>query len=148
MKDLVVGFFYFIFSFLITSWFILESPLYISSHQMILSASIAGGKWLLQILLALFIKKKKSYSFIREIGFVCLVGSIALLPYSFSSVWGFNDHVTFFIVSLVVAVLLMIPFYYRAIKRIGYELRWWFYWLCSLALAITLQITWVFDLFS
>ena len=147
MQNLFAGFIYFISSFLLTGWFILESPLYISNKQMFLSASIAGGKWLIQILSALAKKKSKSFVFIREIGLVCLIGSVALLPYCFSSLLNFSNHSVFFLVSLIIAVFLMIPLYYFAVKRTGFHISWWVGWMFCLVVAVSSQLTFVFNIF-
>ena len=147
MKNFLIAFLYFSLSFLLTAWFIIESPLYISDEQMILSATIAGGKWAIQILAALLIKKEKAFPFIRGIGFVCLVGSVILLPYCLFSVMNLYNETVFFLGSLILAVVSMIPLYFYITKRSGYGIRWWYAWMLSLVSAITLQLTLVFDIF-
>ncbi len=71
---------YFFISTLLTWCFVILSPLYISSNQMLLSTCIAGGKWTLQILLAYFILKDKKWLYIKNLAGVCLIGSIVLIP--------------------------------------------------------------------
>lgn len=80
-KDISLTFLYFLLSTLITGWFIGEKyALYENTQQMILSGSIAGAKWEIQILAALFFFGKKKFEFIRRISFVCFIGSALLLP--------------------------------------------------------------------
>jgi len=46
---------YFGLSTLLTWWFVVFSPLYISQKQMILSTAVAGGKWSIQVVFGAFI---------------------------------------------------------------------------------------------
>lgn len=134
----------FFFSTILTMWFIMASPLYFNGTQMILSGTIAGGKWLLQIIAALIFLENKKWVFIKNIAVTCLTGSAILLPYCFSSAIQFNSSNEFFIGSLIIAVLVMIASYFKNIKRSGVSINWWIGWLLCLAVAITLQLTVVF----
>ena len=120
------------------------SPLYISNEQMLLSTSIAGGKWAIQILLGLIFLDSKRWAFIKEIGFVCLIGSCLLLPYILLSISKISDDPKLFIGSLMLAVFVMIFFYFKAIKKLELPIKWWLFWLLCLAVAVTLQLTVVF----
>lgn len=143
-KDSLVAFIYFALSTLLTWWFVALSPMYISPKQMILSTAIAGGKWGIQILLGLIFLERKRWPFVKEIGFVCFSGSCILLPYvglSFLKIW---DHPNFFIGSLIFAVVVMILLYRKGTMKLGLPYKWWLFWLASLGIAITLQLTMVF----
>jgi hypothetical protein len=139
---------YFLLSTIITWLFIVKSPLYFSSRQQILSCSIAGAKWGIQILLALLFLGIKKWVFIERIGFTCLIGSIVLLPYYFSAALSWNSSSQFFTGSLIVAILAMIVSYYRNIKSIAVNVKWWLFWLACLAIAISLQLTLVFHVIN
>jgi len=143
-KNQFTAAFYFTLSALFTWWFVAVSPLYISQEQMLLSTAVAGGKWGIQILLALLFLQIKSWTFIKNIGKVCLIGSCILLPYVVLSLLNIASNATFFIASLAASVIVMIFYYYRATKQSGVEIKWWFLWLACLAIAITLQLTVVF----
>ncbi|MEP6674467.1 MAG: hypothetical protein ABJA78_04910 [Ferruginibacter sp.] len=143
-KKITIAVFYFFLSTAITWWFIQASPLYTSLQQKLLSCSIAGAKWGLQIMAALLFLKEKKWHFIKNISFTCLAGSIILLPYAvMSSLWNINDN-NFFIGSLGLAVAVMILLYALSVKNAGIKIYWWLGWLCCLAVAITLQLTVVF----
>ena len=144
LTDVFFAGLYFLLSSLITSLFISVSPLYVGKQQMILSCSIAGAKWGIQIFAALFFLKDKKWLFVRKIGFTCFTGSAILLPYCFYSAGGSFDNNIFFIISLITAVITMIPLYYFIVKKCGVDLRWWLGWLLCLATAISLQLTVVF----
>jgi hypothetical protein len=144
-KDLRLAILYFTASTVITWWFVMLSPLYKSTEQMLLSTSIAGGKWAIQLGLGLLFLKEKRYTFWKEIGYVCLMGSLLLFPYVLSASMNLNDATEFFIVSLLVAVTAMIYLYFKAVRATRVGLTWWFFWLLCLAVAISLQLTVVFD---
>lgn len=135
---------YFGLSFLLTWFFVILCPLYISKNQMLLSTAIAGGKWGIQILLALLSLKENAFLFLRKIGFVCFVGSCILIPYIISATVGFSNAGEFFFGSLIACVLTMIFVYYRAVSQLKIHLKWWFIWLFCLVIAISLQLTVVF----
>lgn len=110
---------------------------------MLLSTSIAGGKWGIQILLA-FLLIKNPWAFIKEIGFVCFIGSCFLVPYIALSALKLSNGEGLFIASLVIAVLVMIYFYYKGMNKLNLSIHWFIVWLFCLSIAITLQLTVVF----
>ena len=135
---------WFALSTIITWLFIVVAPMYFSKQQQLLSCVVAGGKWGIQILAAFFFSGAGKWFFLERIGFTCFIGSVILLPYYISSISGINNSPQFFVASLIVAVLVMIYFYYRGVKQSGLGLNWWLGWLVCLATAITLQLTVVF----
>jgi len=136
---------YFFLSTVLTWWFVAVSPLYISEEQKYLSTAVAGGKWGIQIMLAIALLGEKRWVFIKEIGFVCLVGSCVLIPYATLSSFGLISNAPFFVGSLAAAIVAMIYLYHRATKRSEVALRWWYFWLVCLATAVSLQLTVVFQ---
>lgn len=143
-NEILLFLFYFTLSTIITWWFIIVAPMYISQEQMLLSCGIAGGKWMIQVVAGYLLLKDKRWAFLRRIGFTCFIGSVILLPYSVSgSFFAFADP-SFFLGSLIVSVLTMIALYYRSVRSTGISLGWWFGWLLCLAIAISLQLTVVF----
>jgi len=146
-KKVTLAFFYFLFSTLITWWFIEASPLYTSTDQKLLSCGIAGAKWTIQILAALILLKEKKWEFIKDIGLTCFIGSLILIPYAiFSSAFGINGK-NFFLGSLLMAVAVMILMYAISVRHSRLSKIWWLGWLVCLAIAITLQLTVVFHVF-
>lgn len=143
-KNQLFFFVYFALSTLFTWWFVVVSPLYISKQQMLLSTAVAGGKWGIQVVAGYLLLREKKWLFLKSIGRVCFAGSVILLPYVLLSILHIADGASFFVGSLAASVLTMIYAYYRAVRKTGISLRWWFAWLCCLAVAITLQLTVVF----
>jgi hypothetical protein len=143
-QDFVYFILYFALSTLFTWWFVASSPLYISQEQMILSTGIAGAKWAIQIVLGFFLLKEKPSEFLKNISLVCFIGSCILLPYAVLAEFRIIAHPGFFVGSLIVSVLTMIYFYFRAVKQMHLHIYWWLFWLACLAIAISLQLTIVF----
>ena len=137
--------FYFFISAILTWLFIILCPVYVSSRQMLLSTAIAGGKWMIQIIMGLSLLKDKSFIFLKKIGFVCFTGSVILVPYIVSSSLGIANAPAFFFGSLIAAVIIMIILYYNAVQQMEIALKWWWFWLACLATAIFLQLTIVFN---
>ncbi|MEI7802270.1 MAG: hypothetical protein WCI97_06480 [Bacteroidota bacterium] len=144
MKNSGYFIFYFLVSTIITALFVIKSPLYSSYEQMLLSTTIAGAKWAIQIAAALIFLKEKSFLFLRKIGFVCFIGSCCLIPFIAFVNFGIVNATMFFVWSLLLAVTVMIVLYYRAVKQMWISLFWWLGWLGCLAVAIMLQLTVVF----
>jgi hypothetical protein len=142
-RSIALATLYFLFATIITTWFIARKFwLYDSVELMILSGSIAGAKWAIQLSAALILLRTQRWSFIKNIGFVCLTGSAALLIYYFLPVsWGFSTLV----ISVAFSVLIMIFLYYRAVKQSALSIYWFWSWIVCLLIAITLQLTVVFD---
>jgi len=109
-----------------------------------LSTLIAGGKWGLQIILAFLILGKQKWFFVKNIGFVCFLGSCVLLPYILLSKMSITNDPLLFTGSIIAAVVAMIFYYYKAVKLSMVALSWWYFWLICLAVAIGLQLTIVF----
>lgn len=81
-KDAAFAVLYFLLATVISAMFIASNYwLYRNDNAMILSGNIAGAKWLIQIVAALFLLKELKWIFIRRIGFVCFIGSVVLLVY-------------------------------------------------------------------
>ena len=144
-KKIYLALLYFFLSTIITWWFVDVCPLYTGLQQKLLSTGIAGAKWGLQLAAAYFYLAEKKWDFIKNIGFTCLVGSIILLPYPIAAVFFKIDNTQFFVGSLLVAVLVMIALYFLNVLKLALPKKWFWSWICCLAIAITLQLTVVFS---
>lgn len=143
-QQLYLSAFNFLLSVIITWLFVVSFPGYVSFEQMLLSSSIAGGKWLLQIIIALLLLKNRSVDFIHAISKVCLWGSLVLLPFIVFSFFKWESGTVLFVFSLELAVAVMIVSYYTAVRKQGLPIYYFVTWLSSLLVAITLQLTVVF----
>jgi len=145
LKNIALAFIYFLLSIIITWWFIKEAELlYFSQEKMFLSCAIAGTKWGIQIVAALFFLQEKKWLFIKKIGFTCLAGSCLLLPYCLLEQIRLTDKS--FLISLIVAVMVMIVLYYNVVKQTAIATKWFWGWVGCLAIAISLQLFVVFNI--
>jgi hypothetical protein len=145
-QNIVKAIIYFFLATVISWFFIIQSPMYVSKQQQFLSGSIAGAKWAIQIIGGWQLLQGKKWLFIQKTGFTCLVGSLLLLPYCFSSFLKLNNSPAFFFASLVLAVLVMIVSYYQNVTHLDIGLHWWLLWLVCLTIAVSLQLTIVFHI--
>ncbi len=135
---------FFILSTIITWWFIFEGRLlYFSPEKMILSCAIAGTKWGIQIVMAILFLHEAKWIFIKRIGLTCFVGSCILIPYSLSDF--IKAIPNSFLLSLIIAIVVMVGMYYRSVQNTQLSLLWFWGWIVCLAIAISLQIFVVFS---
>jgi len=129
---------------LFISWFITTSPFPIPPSRIALSNVIAGSKWTIQIIAAFIFLRDQRWIFIKNIGLVYLIGSCLLLPYIFLSYLGINNDASFFNLSQLLSMMIMIFYYYRAVELSQLEITWWLTWLACQIIALFMQITLVF----
>ncbi|MFI5452510.1 hypothetical protein ACHMWN_10165 [Pedobacter sp. UC225_61] len=147
-KDISLAILYFLISLFISIVFISQNDLlYIDANQMILSTSIAGAKWGIQIVAALIFLRKKKFEFIRRISLVCLIGSISLLSYYVIALFPLSNWQQFAL-TLIICVAAMLIFYFIAVKKSRVGLQWYFGWMICLIIAILLQLTCVFHIIT
>ena len=144
-KKILLAIIYFVLSAIITWWFVEVCPLYSSMQQKLLSTGIAGAKWSIQIAAAFFFLKNIKWGFIKNIGNTCLVGAVILLPYAIAASFLNYNSAAFFLLSLLIAVVVMIVLYFLNVRTTGVSIKWFWGWIFCLAIAITLQLTVVFS---
>ncbi len=145
-KNLITAGLYFTLSTIITYWFIESAPVYSSLSQKLLSCSIAGAKWAIQIIFALYILQEKKWSFIRNISITSFIGSLILVPFNVSKLIGKNVDSVFFVSTLIISVAVMIVSYFLSVRKSRVPILWWAGWLFCLAVAIIVQLKVVFNL--
>ena len=132
----------FVVSTLLTWWFIEAYGGYVSPQQMLLSGCIAGGKWAIQIGVGWLLLSEKKWAYFRELGLICGMGSVVLVPYLF-----IQGDWSFFLGSLIACVLVMGALISWRLPAIGLRKTWVGLWFLLLAVAVTLQLTVVFKVF-
>lgn len=145
LKNSIVAFIYFLLSTIITWWFIKQAELlYFSQQKMLLSCTIAGAKWGLQIIAALLFLQEKKWEFIKLIAFTCFIGSCILLPYCLLEQMRSTEYG--FLISLIMAVFFMMLIYYKVVKQTGISVKWFWGWMGCLTIAVALQVFVVFKI--
>jgi len=131
----------FALSTILTGLFVRAYGGYASKEIMLLSGSIAGGKWTIQILAGFFLLDNRRWIYIRQLADTCLIGSLVLLPFAI-----FSDGATFFFGSLLACILVMSVHIVLRMESAGFSWRWPALWLALLCIAVGLQLTVVFHL--
>ena len=106
---------------------------------MVLSGSIASGKWAIQIVAGALLLGEKRWIYISQLAATCLIGSLTLLPYAILS-----GGAGFFFGSLGAAILAMSLVISMRLSRIGLSWGWIALWFLLLGIAVSLQLTVVF----
>lgn len=131
----------FALSTLITALFIRAYDGYVSQETMILSGSIAGGKWAIQIALGWLLLGEKRWIYFRALAVTCLIGSLVLIPFAVTS-----GAAAYFFDSLLASICAMGITIILALKSIGFPWQWSALWFFLLSIAVTLQLTIVFHI--
>ncbi len=145
-QNIIYAGLYFALSALLTFYFIDgKFWLYESVDDMVMSAGIAGAKWVIQIIAAIIFLRTEKWIFLKRIGFVCFIGSAALyiyylLPFLPLSLSGFSQ----FVMSIFFSVIMMSVLYYRAVIKTGISLNWFGLWMFCLTVAIVMQEAFAF----
>lgn len=145
-KNAVFAVSYFLLATLLTGIFLTDKFwLYSNTGAMIASGSIAAAKWLIQIGAALILLNHEKWEFIKRIARVSFIGSCILFCYNLMGflplpLSGFSQ----FVAAIGLAVMVMIFLYYKAVKKTGLTLEWFWGWLICLIIAIILQLTCIF----
>jgi len=126
-------------STILTWLFIRAYEGYVSGEIMLLSGSIAGGKWAIQILAGFFLPGERKWIYIRQLADTCLTGSLVLLPFAILS-----GGAAFFFGSLLACILVMSVHIVIRLRSAGFSWRWPALWLALLGVAVSLQLTIVF----
>lgn len=129
----------FALSTLFTALFIRAYEGYVSQESMVLSGSIASGKWAIQIVAGALLLGEKRWIYISQLAATCLIGSLTLLPYAILS-----GGAGFFFGSLGAAILAMSLVISMRLSRIGLSWGWIALWFLLLGIAVSLQLTVVF----
>ncbi len=142
MKESGATAIYFLFSIIITYFFITASPVYHNLSFQLLAFGIAGMVWGIQIISALLILKSKKYLFLYHAGRVCFWGSARLLASVVINFFIKPSHTIQLQISalnVLVSVLLMAVMFVLFLKKIQLSYAWVIVWLLCLCLAIPLQ---------
>lgn len=143
-KNFILSFVYFLLATILSGIFIANNAwLYRSEAVMILSGSIAGAKWAIQIVAALILLREKQWLFIKRLGFVCFIGSAILFVYYIFNLLPLGRFSPF-VLSIGLSVVTMIVMYYQAVKKTGLSVAWFLGWILCLVIAILLQVFVVF----
>ncbi|UOE50708.1 hypothetical protein MTO98_06420 [Mucilaginibacter sp. SMC90] len=145
-RNAVAAILYFAVSIIITAWFIEQKFGYVATPTAILLSDIvAASKWVIITIAALVMLDDNKWIFIRRTAFAALAGSCAMYStyaFRFLPVSSWQQ----FTYAMVLAMLAMIIFFFKAVADTRLPLKWFAIWMAFLVLSIIVQIKVVFSL--
>jgi len=143
MKKIV---FLFIGSFLVTAVFSASLKVLfqtVSWREVLLKGLlIPCFTWTVQLLLsAVFLKSADRLTYWNRLGWVCLIGSIALLPAAFYNLRSATPWVWISIVNVLASVVLMAVSLHLLLRRASFRWLWTLSWVVLIVINMTLYLS-------
>ena len=140
LKNIVILFF---LSFLVTAVFSFSIKTFFAAESWTLNLSkgllIPCFTWTLQLILSAFLLRGAERIFYwTQLGIICLVGSIALLPAAFYNFAVTNPSPYFSIVSVLLCVAIMCVTLYFLLKPHRYNALWTLGWTATIIVNMSL----------
>jgi hypothetical protein len=143
MKKLVL---LFISSFLVTAVFSASLKIFfqeLSWREVLLKGLlIPCFTWTIQLLLsAAFLKSGDRLTYWNRLGWVCLIGSIALLPAAFYNFRSAAPWVWISVVNVLASVVLMALTLHFLLRRAGFRWLWTLSWVVLIVINMSLYLS-------
>jgi len=143
MKDIIL---LFIGSFLVTAVFSTSLKVFFQSvswrEVLIKGLLIPCFTWTIQLLLsAIFLDGKTRLRYWNRLGWVCLIGSIALLPAAFYNFLTVQPWVWLSIVNVLASVVLMAITLHVLLRRAGFRWQWTLSWVVLIVVNMSLYLS-------
>ena len=98
--------------------------------------------WTVQLLLsAAFLDRQSRLKYWNRLGWVCLIGSVALLPAAFYNYLTVQPRVWISIVNVLVSVVLMAITLHLLLRRAGFRWFWTLSWVVLIAINMSLYLS-------
>jgi len=136
----------FIGSFLVTAVFSASLKVFFQVNSwrevLIKGLLIPCFTWTVQLLLsAVFLKTADRLTYWNRLGWVCLIGSIALLPAAFYNLRSPAPGVWISILNVLASVVLMAVTLHFLLRRAGFRWLWTFSWVVLIIINISLYLS-------
>lgn len=98
--------------------------------------------WTLQLLLsAAFLDGRSRFRYWNRLGWVCLIGSIALLPAAFYNLLTVQPWVWISVVNVLASVVLMAMTLHMLLRRDGFRWQWTLSWVVLIVINMSLYLS-------
>ena len=98
--------------------------------------------WTVQLLLsAIFLDRQSRLKYWNRLGWVCLIGSVALLPAAFYNYLTGQPWVWISIANVLVSVVLMAITLHLLLRRVGFRWLWTLSWVILIAINMSLYLS-------
>lgn len=136
----------FIVSFLVTAVFSASLKVFFEEvswrEVLIKGLLIPCFTWTIQLLLsAVFLKSADRLTYWNRLAWVCLIGSIALLPAAFYNLTSATPWVWISVVNVLASVVLMAVTLHYLLRRAGFRWLWTLSWVVLIAINMTLYLS-------
>ena len=136
----------FIGSFLVTAVFSASLKVFfqaVSWREVLLKGLlIPCFTWTIQLLLsAAFLKAQDRLTYWNRLGWVCLIGSIALLPAAFYNFLSATPRVWLSILNVLASVVLMAVTLHVLLQRAGFRWLWTLSWVILIVINMSLYLS-------
>jgi hypothetical protein len=136
----------FIGSFLVTAIFSASLKVFFQSvswrEVLIKGLVIPCFTWTIQLLLsAAFLDGRSRLRYWNRLGWVCLIGSIALLPAAFYNLLSVQPWLWISIVNVLASVVLMAITLHLLLRRDGFRRQWTLSWVALIIINMSLYLS-------
>ena len=136
----------FVGSFLVTAVFSASLKVFFETvswrEVLIKGLLIPCFTWTVQLLLsAAFLDRKSRLTYWNRLGWVCLIGSFALLPAAFYNLLTVQPWVWISIVNVLASVVLMAITLHLLLRRDGFRWQWTLSWLVLIVINMSLYLS-------
>ena len=136
----------FIGSFLVTAVFSASLKVFFQEvswrEVLIKGLLIPCFTWTIQLLLsAAFLKTADRVTYWNRLGWVCLIGSTALLPAAFYNLRSVTPRVWISILNVLASVVLMAATLHILLRRAGFRWLWTLSWVILIAVNMSLYLS-------
>lgn len=136
----------FVGSFLVTAVFSASLKVFFEAvswrEVLIKGLVIPCFTWTVQLLLsAVFLDKTSRLRYWNRLGWVCLLGSIALLPAAFYNFQTVQPSVWISIANVLASVVLMAVTLHLLLRRDGFRWQWTLSWVVLIVINMTLYLS-------
>jgi hypothetical protein len=143
MKKIII---LFIASFLVTAVFSASLKVFfleVSWREVLIKGLlIPCFTWTVQLLLsAAFLKTDDRLTYWNRLGWVCLIGSIALLPAAFYNLRTATPWVWISILNVLASVVLMAVILHLLLRRAGFRWLWTLSWVILIVINMSLYLS-------
>jgi len=138
--------FLFVGSFLVTAVFSASLKVFFQTvswrEVLIKGLLIPCFTWTIQLLLsAVFLNRESRLRYWNRLGWVCLIGSIALLPAAFYNFQAGQPLVWISIVNVLASVVLMAITLHVLLRRDGFRWQWTLSWVVLIVINMSLYLS-------
>lgn len=135
----------FILSFLVTAIFSVSLKTFFAAESWTLNLSkgllIPCFTWTIQLILsAIFLDWKERFVYWEQLGVICLVGSIALLPAAIYNFAAANPSPLISVGNVLASVLIMSLTLFFRLKPRGFKIRWAIGWTATIIVNMLLYL--------